>query len=138
MKDRSDDPSHHERTLLPRSYISLVKLVGPEFIVTDINVKPVYRLSILLGQTARWLKVSVFRTPCLNILYIKINKVITKLKVVFLNHLLFVLHGRASAYGAMSRMIDSSWLTHSPISLSGQYSMTGIAKAVVCAILSVG
>ena len=24
MKDRSDDPSHHERTLLPRSYISLV------------------------------------------------------------------------------------------------------------------
>ena len=24
MKDRPDDPSHHERTLLPRSYISLV------------------------------------------------------------------------------------------------------------------
>ena len=23
MKDRSDDPSHHDRTLLPRSYISL-------------------------------------------------------------------------------------------------------------------
>ena len=23
MKDRSDDPSHHERTLLPRSYVSL-------------------------------------------------------------------------------------------------------------------
>ena len=23
MKDRSDDPSHHERTLLPRSYDSL-------------------------------------------------------------------------------------------------------------------
>ena len=23
MKDRSDDPSHHERTLIPRSYISL-------------------------------------------------------------------------------------------------------------------
>ena len=23
MKDQSDDPSHHERTLLPRSYISL-------------------------------------------------------------------------------------------------------------------
>ena len=23
MKDRSDDPSHHERTLLPRGYISL-------------------------------------------------------------------------------------------------------------------
>ena len=27
MKDRSDDPSHHERTLLPRSHISLPK--GP-------------------------------------------------------------------------------------------------------------
>ena len=26
MKDRSDDPSHHERTLLPRSYISLPTL----------------------------------------------------------------------------------------------------------------
>ena len=24
MKDRSDDPSHHERTLLPRRYISLL------------------------------------------------------------------------------------------------------------------
>ena len=27
MKDRSDDPSHHERTLLPRSYISLHKTI---------------------------------------------------------------------------------------------------------------
>ena len=26
MKDRSDDPSHHERTLLPRSYISLLMM----------------------------------------------------------------------------------------------------------------
>ena len=26
MKDRSDDPSHHERTLLPRSYISLSQI----------------------------------------------------------------------------------------------------------------
>ena len=24
MKDRSDDPSHHERTLLPRNYVSLL------------------------------------------------------------------------------------------------------------------
>ena len=28
MKDRSDNPSHHERTLLPRSYISLLKNVS--------------------------------------------------------------------------------------------------------------
>ena len=27
MKDRSDDPSHHERKLLPRSYISLPKML---------------------------------------------------------------------------------------------------------------
>ena len=27
MKDRSDDPSHHERTLLPRSYISLPEIM---------------------------------------------------------------------------------------------------------------
>ena len=28
MKDRSDDPSHHERTLLTRSYISLLINLG--------------------------------------------------------------------------------------------------------------
>ena len=28
MKDRSDDPSHHEWTLLPRSYISLPRFTG--------------------------------------------------------------------------------------------------------------
>ena len=28
MKDRSDDPSHHERTLLPRSYILLLWLIN--------------------------------------------------------------------------------------------------------------
>ena len=28
MNDRSDDPSHHERTLLPRSYISLPLWIG--------------------------------------------------------------------------------------------------------------
>ena len=28
MKDRSDDPSHHERTLLPRSYVSLPRTLG--------------------------------------------------------------------------------------------------------------
>ena len=30
MKDRSDDPSHHERMLLPRSYISLLVRLEPE------------------------------------------------------------------------------------------------------------
>ena len=32
MKDRSDDPSHHERTLLPRSYIS------PTYHVKESNI----------------------------------------------------------------------------------------------------
>ena len=36
MKDRSDDPSHHERTPLPRSYISLLILRVP-FLSTLVN-----------------------------------------------------------------------------------------------------
>ena len=36
MKDRSNDPSHHERTLLPRSYISLLPL-SLCFILTIMN-----------------------------------------------------------------------------------------------------
>ena len=37
MKDRSDDPSHHERTLLPRSYISLPSGEGDKIsgVITD-------------------------------------------------------------------------------------------------------
>ena len=30
MNDRSDNPSHHERTLLPRSYISLLEISETE------------------------------------------------------------------------------------------------------------
>ena len=30
MKDRSDDPSYHDRTLLPQSYISLLNLIQRE------------------------------------------------------------------------------------------------------------
>ena len=33
MKDRSDDPSHHERTLLPRSYISLPYTTNTECVL---------------------------------------------------------------------------------------------------------
>ena len=33
VKDRSDDPSHHERTLLPRSYISLLNQQLPVYIL---------------------------------------------------------------------------------------------------------
>ena len=38
MKDRSDDPSHHERTLLPRSCISLLKLQTTKYITCVINI----------------------------------------------------------------------------------------------------
>ena len=34
MKDRSDDPSHHERTLLPRSYVPLRERKGE---IEDVN-----------------------------------------------------------------------------------------------------
>ena len=45
---------------------------------------------------------------------------------------------RAVANDAMGRRIDPSWWTHWAISLSGQYPTTGVTKAVVCAILSMG
>ena len=40
MKDRSDDPSHHERTLLPQSYISLpwFRTFGSPFASTSSSV----------------------------------------------------------------------------------------------------
>ena len=37
MKDRSDDPSHHERTLLPRSYISLQKTEQEQRTFSQLN-----------------------------------------------------------------------------------------------------
>ena len=36
MKDRSDDPSHHERMLLPRSYISLQVRQEPSGVSTGL------------------------------------------------------------------------------------------------------
>ena len=45
---------------------------------------------------------------------------------------------RAFAHGAMGRRIDPSWSEPTAISRSSQCSMTGITKAVVCVILSVG
>ena len=45
---------------------------------------------------------------------------------------------RVFAHGAMGRRINPSCWTHSAISRSSQSSMTGVTKAVVCVILSVG
>ena len=39
MKDRSDDPSHHKRMLLPRSYISLLVVLMTFFKVCYIHRK---------------------------------------------------------------------------------------------------
>ena len=43
MKDRSDDPSHHERTLLPRSYWKFSALI--EILETDKRCKKIDFLS---------------------------------------------------------------------------------------------
>ena len=45
---------------------------------------------------------------------------------------------RVSAHCAIGHRINPSWWMFSVISRSNQYSMTGVIKAVVCAILSVG
>ena len=45
---------------------------------------------------------------------------------------------RVFAHGAIGRVIDLSWWTHGTIYRSSQCSMTGVTKAVVCAIMSVG
>ena len=45
---------------------------------------------------------------------------------------------RPFAHGAMGHQIDPSWWTHLAISRSSQCSTTGVTKAEVCDILSVG
>ena len=45
---------------------------------------------------------------------------------------------RVFTHGAMGRRIDPSWWTHWAISHSSQWPMTGVTKAVVCVILSMG
>ena len=47
MKDRSDDPSHHERTLLPRSYISLLSIV--QCVCVCVCVCVIYTVCCLTG-----------------------------------------------------------------------------------------
>ena len=45
---------------------------------------------------------------------------------------------RVFVLGAMGHQIDRLWWTHGTISRSSQCSTTGVTKAVVCVILSVG
>ena len=46
MKDRSDDPSHHERTLLPRSYISLHAAMDTNNNVKDLICQTTIQITI--------------------------------------------------------------------------------------------
>ena len=60
--------------------------------------------------------------------------------IYFNSELLYYLYlcGRVFAHCAMDGQIDPLWWTHSAISFSNQCPMTGVTKAVVCTILSVG
>ena len=53
-------------------------------------------------------------------------------------HSTFLLPNFSFAHGAMDGRIDPSWWAHWTISRSSHCSTTGVTKAVVCAILSVG
>ena len=64
--------------------------------------------------------------------------------IILLSLLLFCLGARCSsvvrvfAHGTMGHQIDPSRWTHCAISYSIQCSTTGVTKAVVCVVLSVG
>ena len=69
MKDRSDDPSHHERTLLPRSYISLVR--------SDVNI-------VALAPRV----IDFFYSFFSNLLFVKITLITVEIKTeMSLSHL---------------------------------------------------
>ena len=67
MKDRSDDPSHHERTLLPQSYISLLNKTLPTLHCSSLTEnRPLKGMNACLMLTATLVAVefSVTRETC--------------------------------------------------------------------------
>ena len=64
MKNRSDDPSHHEQTLLPRSYISLPEEVGRLQLVTRDQVNPNIKIVSYFADEATSPK-NLYRFPSL-------------------------------------------------------------------------
>ena len=48
MKDRSDDPSHHERTLLPRSYTSLPAMFSDSVVGLWLYNKMVVSVTVII------------------------------------------------------------------------------------------
>ena len=93
MKDRSDDPSHHERMLLPRSWLKIGHSVSSQL-------------------THSWSEIN----PC---------QLVTRSFIIFL--VIFWFH--------ITMVIRS--ILHWAVSRSSQCSTTGIAKAMVCIIMSV-
>ena len=94
MKDWSDDPSHHERTLLPRSYISLPKVDGHRLHITAVWTDMVRRKK----PKKLWKGLNP-HCPCIRqALRTHGHRGARCSSVV-----------RAFAHGAMSRRIDHSW-----------------------------
>ena len=53
MRGRSDDPSHHERTLLPRSYTNILILAFVRIIVTVIVMNNFVGITVNIIQLGR-------------------------------------------------------------------------------------
>ena len=63
MKDRSDDPSHHERTLLPRSYISLLNAMKEWNVSFNDPLNAFYLRLYHVGHTDRTVHTMMFVAP---------------------------------------------------------------------------
>ena len=102
MKDRSEDPSHHERTLLPRSYISLLPTAGLP--ISQDHSNQVERIYWLI-----WRLKSIWGTPTLTG---------DKFKADFAAESVFVLPlistwlGRMNCQGARPWVNTVMWVTH--------------------------
>ena len=109
MKDRSDDPSHHERNAL----------------TTELHLAPSTKY---LQMTNNYLPniFSCFGYQCL--LYVSLF--IVRLRLV-------VIWEQIVTHAVIGCQIEPSWWTHWAISSSSQY-LTGVTNAVICAILYVG
>ena len=156
MKDRSDDSSHHERTLLQRSYISLphlipirVKQIKISFIyiyimphLEELQIKMFIKVEFIMNVKCVFLgsrpKHKSIHIWFLSKLYLDLN-----VHWYDFNRLFYCWAARCSsvvrafAHGAMGGLIDPSWWTHWAISRSNQCSMTGVSKVVVCGMMHI-
>ena len=96
MKDRSDNPSHHERTPLPRSYISLVAQWVHP--MKDRSDDPSHHERTPLPRSYISLPATCVKGKNGKILFHDGNET--------------QLYGRASAHGAMGHWIGPEWWTH--------------------------